>query len=47
MAQVMKKLRSSVRTVEHLILDAAPELLGKGHATVVNQHQSLRPMPGR
>jgi len=42
MAQVMKKLRSSVRTVEQLILDAAPELLGKGHATVVNQHRSLR-----
>jgi hypothetical protein len=40
--QIIKKLRSSVRTVEKLILDAAPELLGKGHATVVNQHSSLR-----
>ncbi|MCA1673553.1 MAG: hypothetical protein LC799_15610, partial [Actinobacteria bacterium] len=40
--QIVKKLRSSMRTVEKLIVDAAPELLGKGNATVVNQHQSLR-----
>jgi hypothetical protein len=40
--RIVKQLRSSVRTVEKLILDAAPELLGKGHATVVNQHRSLR-----
>ncbi len=40
--QIVKQLRSSVRTVERLILNAAPELLGKGHATVVNQHLSLR-----
>ncbi len=40
--QIVKQLRSSVRTAERLILDAAPDLLGKGHATVVNQHMSLR-----
>ena len=40
--QIIKKLRSTTRTVEKLILDAAPELLGKGNATVVNQHGSLR-----
>jgi hypothetical protein len=40
--QIVKKLRSSMRTVERLIVDAAPELLGKGNATVVNQHRSLR-----
>ena len=41
-AQIVKKLRSSIRIVEKLILDAAPALLGKGNATVVNQHWSLR-----
>jgi hypothetical protein len=41
-AQIAKQLRSSIRPVEKLILDAAPELLGKGNATVVNQHRSLR-----
>ncbi len=40
--QIVKQLRSSIRTIEKLILDAAPELLGKGNATVVNQHRSLR-----
>jgi hypothetical protein len=40
--EVAKKLRSSVRTVEKVILAAAPDLLGKGNATVVNQHSSLR-----
>ncbi|WP_147262043.1 hypothetical protein [Blastococcus sp. TF02A-26] len=40
--QIIKKLRSSMRTVERLILDAAPELLAKGQATVKNQHASLR-----
>lgn len=40
--KIVKQLRSSMRTVEKLILDAAPELLGKGHATVLNQHSSLR-----
>ncbi len=40
--QIVKQLRSSIHTVEKLILDAAPELLGKGNATVVNQHWSLR-----
>lgn len=42
LAQIVKKLRSSMRTVEKLILDAAPELLGQGRATVVNQQQGLR-----
>lgn len=40
--QIVNKLRASMRTVEKLIVDAAPELLGKGNATVVNQHESLR-----
>jgi hypothetical protein len=40
--KVAKQLRSSMRVVEKVILDAAPELLGKGDATVVNQHGSLR-----
>jgi hypothetical protein len=31
-----------MRTVEKLILDAAPELLGKGDAAVVDQHSALR-----
>jgi hypothetical protein len=41
MQEIVKKLRSSMRTVEKVILDIAPELLGKGNATVVNQHRSL------
>lgn len=41
-AQIVKQLRSAVRSVERLILDAAPQLLGSGHATVINQHLSLR-----
>lgn len=40
--QIVKKLRASMRTVENLILGAAPGLLSKGNVTVVNQHQSLR-----
>lgn len=40
--QIVKQLRSAIRTVERLILNAAPKLLGKGNATVVNQHRSLR-----
>ena len=40
--KVAKQLRSSMRVVEKVIMDAAPELLGKGEATVVNQHRSLR-----
>ncbi|WP_297625715.1 hypothetical protein [Nocardioides sp.] len=40
--QIAKQLRSSMRTVEKLIVDAAPDLLGKGNATVRNQHTSLR-----
>jgi len=41
-ARLVKKLRGTTRTVERLILDAAPDILGKGNATVLNQHQSLR-----
>lgn len=40
--EIVKKLRASMRVVEKLVLDAAPELLGKGHATVINQHSPLR-----
>ena len=40
--QIVKKLRASMRTVEKLILGAAPGLISKGNVTVVNQHQSLR-----
>jgi hypothetical protein len=40
--QLVKKLRGTTRTVERLILDAAPGILGKGNATVLNQHHSLR-----
>jgi hypothetical protein len=36
-----KQLRSSTRIVEKLIVAAAPELLGGGDATVVNQHWRL------
>lgn len=39
--QIAGKLRSAARTVEGLIADAAPETLGRGAATVVNQHHSL------
>lgn len=38
---IVKKLRSSVRTVEQMILSVAPELLGEGAATVLNQHVRL------
>lgn len=40
--QILKKLQSTTRIVEKLILDAAPLLLGNGNATVVNQHKQLR-----
>lgn len=40
-AQIVKKLRATTRTVERLILDAAPSILRAGNATVLNQHQSL------
>lgn len=40
--QIVKQLRSSMRTVEKVIIDAAPSLLGQGSATVLNQHTSLR-----
>jgi len=39
--EIKKKLLSAVRTVETLILDAAPETLGRGDATVRNQHHAL------
>lgn len=42
MARILKQLRSSLRVVEKLIEAAAPDLLGAGNATVVNQHSSLR-----
>ena len=40
--QIAKQLKSATRTVEKLILASAPDLLGQGDATVVNQHESLR-----
>lgn len=42
LGEIAKKLQASMRTVEKVILAAAPDLLGKGDATVVNQHRSLR-----
>jgi len=41
LAEVSKKLRSSIRAVERAILADAPTLLGSGDATVVNQHSGL------
>ncbi|MDV7357693.1 hypothetical protein R4282_32385 [Rhodococcus oxybenzonivorans] len=41
LTQISKKLRSAVKTVEKVILEAAPGLLGRGDATVINQHLSL------
>lgn len=41
-ARIVKQLRSSMRTVEKLIADAAPDLLDEGSVTMVNQHHSLR-----
>lgn len=40
-AQILKQLRSSMRTVEGLILSSAPDLLSRGDATVRNQHTGL------
>jgi hypothetical protein len=40
--QIAKKLTSSMRTVEKVILASAADLLAHGEATVVNQHASLR-----
>lgn len=40
--KIAKQLRSSMRTIERVVREAAPNLLGKGHATVKNQHASLR-----
>lgn len=41
LAEIQTKLRSAVRAVEKVLLARAPEMLGQGHATVVNQHFSL------
>jgi hypothetical protein len=42
LGEVSKKLRTCMRTVEKVLLEAAPDILGRGSATVVNQHRSLR-----
>lgn len=42
LSQIAKKLKSSMRTVEKVVLAAAPDLLNQGNATVVNQHFRLR-----
>jgi len=39
--KIAKQLRSSMRTVERVVQAAAPDLLGKGNASVRNQHTSL------
>jgi len=39
---IVRKLQAAVRVVEKVVLDAAPDLLGQGDATVVNQHRTLR-----
>lgn len=41
-AEISKKLRNSMRTVEQVVKDAAPDLLSRGEATVRNQHTSLQ-----
>lgn len=40
--RIIHKLEATTRTVERLILNASPELLRHGKATVVNQHRNLR-----
>ena len=40
--QIAKQLRSSMRTVEGVVRAAAPRLLGRGQATVKNQHMALQ-----
>lgn len=42
LSQIIKKLDGTNKTVERLILDAAPNILGAGNATVLNQHHALR-----
>lgn len=39
--EIQTQLRSATRAVEKVLLTVAPEMLGLGHATVVNQHFSL------
>jgi hypothetical protein len=39
--EIAKKLRSATTHVERLVLAAAPDLLARGAATVVNQHYQL------
>ncbi|UTT39994.1 hypothetical protein NMP99_01395 [Glutamicibacter mishrai] len=41
LTEIQTQLRSAVRAVEKVLLARAPEMLGQGHATVVNQHFSL------
>lgn len=41
-ARIVRKLLAAVRAVEKLIVEAAPQLLGRGEATVANQHHVLR-----
>lgn len=40
--EIIGKLQAAVRVVEQVVLAAAPDLLGQGEATVVNQHIALR-----
>lgn len=40
--EVVNKLKSARRTVEKLVTTAAPELVGHGNVSLVNQHSSLR-----
>ena len=41
LTEIQTQLRSATRAVEKVLLTVAPEMLGLGHATVVNQHFSL------
>lgn len=41
LTEIQTQLRSASRIVEKVLLAAAPEMLGHGHATVVNQHFAL------
>lgn len=41
LAEIQTRLRSATRAVDRVLLAAAPDLLGHGNATVVNQHFDL------
>lgn len=41
LTEIQTQLRSATRAVEKVLLAVAPEMLGLGHATVVNQHFAL------